>query len=711
MASPKKRRGRDLLQFIAYSVIAGFLVAVIVVPPVVGAGSVVNASMSWFQDLPDEISEGPLARPSTIYAADGKTELATFYEENRTQVKLDQISPHMRNAIISVEDRDFYSHGAVSAVGIGRAFFNNAMNPGKRQGASTLTQQYVNNLIVNAAEQNGEDANATLGGNKNYFAKIKEMKLAVSMEQNKSKDEILEGYLNIVNMGGSNFGVEAAAQYYWGIPAKDLNVAQSALLAGLVQSPNTYRPDEHPDNAVERRNVVLSTMLRDGKISQQEYDEAVASEVNLDIHPVKKGCSNAGEYAFFCNYVVNNILQDESYGATDIQRNAMLQRGGLKIYTSLSTEAQKVAKQAVESTQPGATNTNDINTALTSIEPSNGNVVAMAQNTEWGSPKDANDHSVSQFNYNVDAKYGGTNGFQPGSTFKPVILAQWIKDGKGVNGMVNGTQLSYPTSFAWNAKCYDETGGKYYYRNQPEGWTFKNAVNGGLGYNTAAYGIRQSLNSYLYGMLSRLDLCDVHEMSKTLHMYDGTGEPLHSIPDLGTDIGGTKNGVSPLTLASAYAVFANEGKYCEPRPMNKVTKNNGEVFKEYQAKCEQVLDPDIANGVSWVLKGVIQQGGSASTRGIGLPEGSAAKTGTNDNSSQTWIAGYTRGLVTTSWVGNVAKGFRSMNGLAINGQVREYVDGATYAGAQWQTYMKAVAPKYNTDNFTQPSAKVLSTAN
>ena len=193
--------------------------------------------------------------------------------------------------------------------------------------------------------------------------------------------------------------------------------------------------------------------------------------------------------------MVNNILQDESYGATDIQRNAMLQRGGLKIYTSLNTEAQKVAKQAVEATQPGATNTNDINTALTSIEPSNGNVVAMAQNTEWGSPKDANDHSVSQFNYNVDAKYGGTNGFQPGSTFKPVILAQWIKDGKGVNGMVNGTQLSYPTSFAWNAKCYDETGGKYYYRNQPEGWTFKNAVNSNLGYNTAAYGIRQSLNS------------------------------------------------------------------------------------------------------------------------------------------------------------------------------------------------------------------------
>lgn len=710
MASSRKHsRFSDFLQFIAYSVIAGFLVAVIVVPPAVGTGAVTNASMSWFQDLPDEISEGPLARPSTIYAADGKTEIATFYEENRTQVKLDQISPHMRDAIISVEDRDFYSHGAVSAIGIGRAFFNNLVNPGKRQGASTLTQQYVNNLIVNAAEQNGEDANATLGGNKNYFAKIKEMKLAISMEQNKSKDEILEGYLNIVNMGGSNFGVEAAAQYYWGVSAKDLTISQSALLAGLVQSPNTYRPDSHPENARERRDVVLSTMLRDGKINQQEYDEAVSSDLNLNLHETKKGCSNAGEYAFFCQYVVYKILQDDSYGTTDVQRNAMLQRGGLKIYSTINPDAQKVAKESVESTQPGANNPNDINTALTSIEPSNGRVVAMAQNTEWGNPKGDTDHSVTNFNYNVDVADGGTPGFQPGSTFKPVVLAQWIKDGKGVNATVNGTQLLYPSGFGWNAKCYD--GGKYYYRNQPEGWSFKNAVNGGLSYGTAAYGIRQSLNSYLFGMLSRLDLCDVHEMSETLHMYDGTGDLLHSIPDLGTDIGGTKNGVSPLTLASAYAIFANEGKYCEPRPLDKVTRNNGEKVKEYSSKCEQVLDPDIANGVSWVLKGVIQPGGSASQRGIGLPDASAAKTGTNDNSSQTWIAGYTRGLVTTSWVGNVAKGFRSLNGLSINGRVLEYVDGATYAGAQWQTYMQTVAPKYSTDKFKEPSAKVLSTNN
>ena len=306
------------MQFLAFSVIAGFLAAIIVVPPAVSAGMVANASMSWFQDLPEDIAEGPFSRPSTIYAADGTTEIATFFDENRDPVKLDQISQHMKDAIVSVEDRDFYKHGAVSAIGIGRAFLNNIVNSnsGRRQGASTLTQQYVNNLIVDAAVSRGEDATATLNGNKTYAAKIREMKLAISMEQNKSKDEILEGYLNIVNLGGSNYGVEAAAQYYWGISAKDLNVAQSALLAGLVQAPNVYDPTVNPELARERRDVVLGTMLRDGKISDKEYSEAIASDIKLDVHPKSQGCSLSGDKAFFCRYVVNYLLQDESLGAT-----------------------------------------------------------------------------------------------------------------------------------------------------------------------------------------------------------------------------------------------------------------------------------------------------------------------------------------------------------------------------------------------------------
>ena len=711
MASRKKsraqrRRPSDFLQFVAFSIIAGFLVAIIVVPPAVGVGMVANASMAWFQDLPEDISEGPFSRPSTLYASDGKTELATFFEENRTEVKLDQMSPHMRNAIISVEDRDFYNHGAVSAIGIGRAFANNFLNPKKRQGASTLTQQYVNNLIVDSDVQRGADP-TTLGGNKGYLDKIKEMKLAISMEQNKSKDEILEGYLNIVNLGGTNYGVEAAAQYYWGISAKDLSVAQSALLAGLVQSPNTYDPTTHPDLARERRDVVLGTMLRDGKISQQEYDEAIASPIKLNVHPPEKGCSVAGESSVFCNYVVNYVALDESFGATPEERLNLLNRGGFKLVSTLNPEAQKIAKQSVEAVQPGSTNTNNVNAALTSVEPGSGRVVAMAQNAEWGKPKDANDHSQTQFNFNVDSLYGGTPGFQPGSTFKPVVLSQWINSGRGVNAQIDGTALSYPSNFGWNARCVE--GGKYYYRDSANGWSFKNAVPGYQTWGTVTHDIRVSANSYLYSMVSKLDLCDISDMANKLHLHDGLGQQLYDPGLLSANIGGTRYGATPLTMASAYATFASEGKYCEPRPLEKITKGDGSPMKTYESKCEQAISPDIANGVSYVLKGVLASGGSAPKRAIGLPDASAAKTGTNDNSSQTWMVGYTRGLATASWVGSNDLGYRSMNGIAINGRVLEYVDGATYAGAQWQQFMQAMAPKYNTEKFTEPPASVTST--
>ena len=307
MASSKNVRTRrtpgDFIQFIALSIIAGFLTAGILIPPTVGVGVAATSSINWFKGLPEDMSDGPLSQPSTILASDGKTELASFYSQNRTSVPLSDMSKHMQDAIISVEDRTFYEHGAVSPLGMFRAVINNFLRPGNRQGASTLTQQYVNNLLIDQAEVNGEEA-STLGANKGYMDKVKEIKLAISMEQNKSKDEILEGYLNIVNLGGSNYGVEAASQYYWGIPASKLNVQQSALLAGMVQSPNQYRPDVNPELAKERRNVVLGTMYRDGKITEDEYNEAVNSELDLDLHTTDSGCSTAGNADYFCNYIV-----------------------------------------------------------------------------------------------------------------------------------------------------------------------------------------------------------------------------------------------------------------------------------------------------------------------------------------------------------------------------------------------------------------------
>lgn len=447
-------------------------------------------------------------------------------------------------------------------------------------------------------------------------------------------------------------------------------------------------------------------MLRDGKISEDEYNAAITEELNLDLHYQENGCKAAGISAYFCDYVSGVIYLDEDFGDTPEDRAKNLYRGGYKIYTTLKTDAQKAADDSVNATQPGDNNPDDINTALVSVEPSTGNIVAMAQNSNYDEAGE--DNSTSLFNYNVDSAYGGTPGFQAGSTIKSVVLAEWINAGKGVNAIIDGTSLFYPKSFGWNAKCLD--GGKFYYPDHENrgGWSFQNATSGYQTWGTVSFGLANSINSYLYSMVSKLDLCNIEDMATKLRVTSpNTGKAAYIPEDITSNLG--SQAVSPLTMASAYATFANEGVYCAPRAITKVLNRDESVKKEYKPQCEEAVSKDVANGVSYVLKNVLVNG-SAYERGIGLPDASAAKTGTNDNSSQTWMVGYTRGLSTASWVGNIDQGSRSMNGLAINGRVLDYVDGATYAGAQWQRFMRDQARKYDTDKFPMPSEKVLSGA-
>lgn len=707
MASSKNVRKRrrspgDLVQFVALSIIAGFIAALIMVPPTTALSASINASMNWFKSLPASLSDGPLSQPSVIYANDGKTELASYYAQNRTEVALDDISQHMKDAILSSEDRNFYEHGAVSPMGIARALVNNVINPEARQGASTLTQQYVNNLLIDAAEQAGTEAD-TLGANKDYLDKIKEIKLAISMEQNLSKDQILEGYLNIINLGGANYGVEAAAYYYWGISASELDISQSAILAGMVVSPNVYRPDVNPELSKERRDVVLGTMLRDGKITEDEYSDALNEEITLDIHTTPMGCSTAGDFAHFCYYSIYDFLGDESFGATEEDRENALYRGGYKIVTTVDADAQKAAKTQVEATQPSGNNPDRVSAALVSVAPGTGKIIAMAQNSGYGD-SDQTDFADNYFNFNVGVSHGGTAGFQPGSTFKAVILAQWIKDGKGVNATIDGTSLSYPKSFQWPAKCED---GGFVTSEDAEGYVFTNAEGGNQSWGTVAYGLKNSINSYAIKMASVTDACAINDLRTKLRITDGNGSDPYTITRPSYLLGGWDQGTTPLIMASAYATFASGGTYCEPMSLEKVTKGDTEV-KTYESTCERVLEEDVANGVNYVLKQVLVDG-SGYQRGIGLTDASAAKTGTTNNSTQTWMVGYTRGLSTASWVGNMENGSRSLNGLSINGRVLAYVDGATYAGTQWQKFMQAQAKNYNTDRFDTPSNTVLGT--
>ena len=705
--TPGGKRGRrplsDLTQFIALSIVAGFVTAGLLIPPTAAVGLTANASINWFKGLPDDLSEGPLSQPSVVLAGDGE-QIATFYSENRDEVPLDEISDNMVDAQLSIEDDDFYEHGGVDAMGIGRALLNNIVNPSSRQGASTITQQYVNNLLIDSATQNGGDPSDTMGANKGLMDKIKEMKLAISMEQNKSKDEILNGYLNIVNYGGSNYGVQAAAQYYWGVDASQLNIQQSALLAGMVQSPTYYDPTINPDAATERRNTVLYTMLQNDRITQAEYDAAVGSGLDLDIHATRSGCTAAEDAPYFCDYVQNLVLQDDSFGDTPEERQAQLTRGGLTIKTTLDMKAQREAQSQVERTQPLDSNTDGVNTSLVSVEPGTGNVLAMAQNSNYAGEEGA---SNTLYNYNVDSAVGGTPGFQPGSTFKPFTLAQWIKEGNGVNARIDATRLSYPAGTEWNASCVD--GGKVVNPGANGAWSFQNATSGYQRQMTVNEGIYNSINSALYATAEYLDLCGIGDTAEDLGVTAPSSDDLSQRTRIATEqslasLIGTSQ-VTPMSMANAFATFSAEGKYCQPRAIQSVTDRRGQDIEMPASQCNQALDQDVARGVNYVLKEVLKRG-SGYERDIDLDDASAAKTGTTDNSTQTWMVGYTRGISTASWVGNVNEQSRSLNGLNIGGQSREYVDGSSFAGMQWQRYMNAVKGDHNTDTFTDPSEKV-----
>ncbi|ROZ65602.1 penicillin-binding protein [Kocuria soli] len=697
-----------VVAFIATSLLAGLVVTGLVFPPAAAMGMAANGSIGWFKDLPTDFEDGPLSESSTVYARDGKTVLTKFYSENRTPVSLDEISPNMKDAILSIEDRDFYNHGGVSVGGIARAIGNNLIGAGGRQGASTITQQYVNNLIIDQDVRAGRDP-STLGANKGYADKLREVKLSMSMEQEKSKDEILEGYLNIALFGPRNYGVEAASQFYWGIPASDLSVAQAATLAGLVQSPTYYDPATNPEKSVERRNVVLYTMLDEGKITQKEYDEAKAEPLDLDLHPTQAGCTAAEDAPYFCDYVENQILASDEFGANPEERLNTLERGGLDIVTTLDMDAQKEANKAVNETQPRDDNEENIGSSMVSVEPGTGNIVAMAQNTYYTAEQGA---SKTTYNFNTDTWDGGTGGYQVGSTFKPMTLLGWVDAGHSVKEQVDADKMSYPADFPWKASCVDG-GAIFEPGNDGTGFSFENASRGFNRKMSADYGMYNSVNSATYAMASELDLCRIGELAEDLGIHNGqTGEPVNTA-QLSALLGGSDDNISPMTMATAYATFANDGVRCDARAFLSIKDSRGKEYDVPEPNCERAISEDDARAVNYVLKEVLVRG-SGYKIGIDLPNASAGKTGTTDNSTQTWVVGYTKGLSTASWVGNYLEGSRSLNDVSIGGDTPasqtsdpdDWVDGSTYAGGQWQRFMQATAPDYDTSTFPDPPSNL-----
>lgn len=693
-----------LFGFFSVSLLCGVLVAGLMVPVVAATSSAATTSISAVGELPNELKIDAPAQGTRILAADGSL-IANMYFQNRTPVNLDQMSPYIKNAVVAIEDERFYQHGGVDGTGLVRAVVASAF--GQRQGASTITQQYVNNVIFQTLEAQGRSDEIRLGAAKGVADKIREIKLAVSLEEQYSKEDILKGYLNIVNFANGSYGVQAAAQYYFQIDAKDLTLAQSALLAGIVNSPSYYDPVRNPDNAQARRDEVLGKMLQQGMIQQAEYDAAIAEPITVTQNPAPNGCMASATAPFFCDYVSNVILNDSAYGATQEDRQQLLLQGGLTITTTLDSGAQAKAQEQVNNTIPAAELAETSRgAAITSIEPGTGKVRAMAQNFQM-SPQQA--PGQTSYNFNVPKideegnSLGGLGTMQVGSTMKPFTFASWLDAGKSMNTVVDGTRRDYPMSFRWTNSCGTTS----------SNFTGTNILqnDGDRNYRSMSVlqGLTSSVNTITFASAAQLDFCNIQKMTEAAGLRDGeTGDPIN-FNEAAMLLGST--GIAPLTMANSFATFANNGTYCTPIVLESVKTPSGEELPVPQSECTQTIKSEVANGVMYGLKEVVTRGSGALVRPtINSSYDIGVKTGTTNYGIDTWMVGTTSGLATASWfgspTGSLAEEYRNQR-ININGQYYAQLDGSQIAGTAFSNYMNAIAPGYNTDLFPAPPQEMI----
>ena len=691
-----------LVGFIAVSAICGVLAASLVVPSVAAAGVAVSNSITFFDNLPAELTVDPPSQSTKMVTADGQI-IATFYAENRVRVTLDQMSPFIKDAIIAIEDSRFYEHAGIDPQGILRALTYNATQGG-RQGASTLTQQYVTNVINESFLSADQGEQVILSGQKSVGDKIREMKLAIELEKKYTKDQILEGYLNIVFFNRDAYGIEAAARHFFSTSAKDLTLPQAALLAGLVNSPSFYDPAANPENSLQRRNQVLGNMLEQRKITQAEHDAAMATGVDLKITPGRQGCAAAVIAPYFCDYVSHLILNNPAYGVELKDRERVLYRGGLTITTTLDSRLQAAAQAQVDAT--AGANPDKWGAALVTVQPGSGRILAMAQNTVFLPAEGKFD---TQLNFNVDSKdangndLNGAGGFQPGSTMKPFTFAEWLNEGKPINAMIDASRRTYPLGFPWRSSC-GKVLGAYSTAQRNEG-AADDLQNNDPGYYRPMpinYGLYNSINTATFATATQLDFCGIQKMVDAVGIHSGLDGAQVNMHQLGNLLGAI--GVAPLHLANAFATFANDGRYCSPIALADVIDPAGRHLPSESSQCRNAVKPEVARGVNAVLQDVLKMGsGVYINPKVQSKVPVAAKTGTSNNNGATWVAGYTSGLATASFFGDTLEGQqRAGQNVTINGNFYKSVDGYMLAGPQWANYMMQVAGLYPAQPFPAP---------
>ena len=648
-----------LLAFLSVSSLMGVVTAGMLVPIAGPTALAAKSVPSVFNELPGDLQTVAPAEESQLLDSSGGV-IAHFYDKQRVVVPSANIADVMKKAIVAIEDKRFYEHNGVDATGIARALVTNLGDSG-RQGASTITQQYVRNSLAERGYLEGDADQVSAATEQTAERKLREIKYALALEKTQSKDEILTGYLNIAPFGPITYGVEAASQRYFSKSASELNYLEAALLAGLVQSPVQYDPLTHPEAAQERRDTVLATMLDQGVITQEEYDEGIATTVDSMLHPTvsSEGCSGAdSSKANFCDYALSQFLEDPTFGATRTERKRLLKTQGITIRTTLDTAKQDAAYASLTNAIPVG-DASGLNDALVSLDPRTGKVLAMAQNTTYGIESGQ-----------TTANYSANGNFQVGSTFKVFTLLQWFKEGHSAYETVGSANTFYPNG---SFKCDGRS-------ITTEGYQV-NDLAGKTGTMNVVRATGQSVNQAFVNMASRVDFCSIFQTAYDLGITED-GEVPSPFP---ANILGSVSS-SPLQMASVFATIANSGQQCKPQSIESVTDRDENVLKEFTADCKEVISPDLANKTAALLTASAGQYYTSTRLGDGRPF--AAKSGTTDGHANTWLTGFTPSLATSVWVGHGDNSSQEVSGVVINGVYHSEIFGETYVGQNiWAPYM------------------------
>ncbi|MFQ9778647.1 transglycosylase domain-containing protein [Dialister invisus] len=559
---------------------------------IAGAGAAAGFFLSVSSGLPDISANIAPDASSRIYDAKGRLITTVHAEENRLPVSIDEVPANLQNAFIAVEDNRFYEHHGVDPLGIIRAVFRNIISGNATaQGGSTITQQLARNAFLSQEQT--------------LKRKLLEAFLALKIERQYTKKEILEMYMNQIYFGQGCYGIQTASKVYFGKDVKDLSLAQCALIAGLPNSPNYYSPFHSVEAAKQRQSIVLDQMVKYGYITEE--DAAAAKEADIQLVQPQKQRGTDSVASYFVNYVIHLI--SEKYDSDAIYKE------GLQIYTTLDLDLQKEAEAALKKNLPDAyTDDNNLTQpqgALVSIEVGTGYVRAMVGGR-------GQDH----FNRAVQMTR------QPGSAFKPFV---------------------YLTAFANKVTPFDILSNTA--KDFGGGWAPKNYGGTSGGSVTVMEALVKSMNIPTVYLADQVGMAKVIQTAKNVGISTLVTEGEYSDTNLATALGGLTYGVSVWDMAKAYSVFANGGKLVEPTVIMKVVDRNGKVIEDHSGARESTQAVDEAS--AWTLTSVLEEVISRGTGGnayIGRP--SAGKTGTTDDEHDAWFVGYTPDLSTAVWVGD-----------------------------------------------------------